>query len=107
MNMILNAITAASSGAVRNHSSAATVELELVEVGGRVMFTVIDTGSGPSQEISDRIFEPFVSGSNEGTGLGLSQVKEIADQIGGSVTWCRELDKTKFEFQFGTLAGAN
>jgi signal transduction histidine kinase len=44
----------------------------------RLVFRVSDTGGGVSDEIKDRLFEPFVSARPDGTGLGLAIVREIA-----------------------------
>jgi PAS domain S-box-containing protein len=56
--------------------------------GEHVVLRVVDTGSGMSPEVMDRVFEPFFTtkGFGEGTGLGLSQVFGFAKQIGGAVT---------------------
>lgn len=50
----------------------------------RAVISVIDDGPGVPTEISDRIFEPFYSGSGS-TGLGLYLVRELALANGGSV----------------------
>ena len=50
----------------------------------RAVITVIDDGDGVPADISDRIFEPFYSGSGS-TGLGLYLVRELALANGGSV----------------------
>jgi PAS domain S-box-containing protein len=52
-----------------------------------VALSVIDTGTGMSQEIIDRAFEPFFTtkAPGEGTGLGLSMVYAFAKQARGHV----------------------
>jgi two-component system cell cycle sensor histidine kinase/response regulator CckA len=52
-----------------------------------VRIDVIDTGTGISPEIVDKIFEPFFSTKEvgKGTGLGLSTVYGIVKQTGGFV----------------------
>jgi two-component system sensor histidine kinase PilS (NtrC family) len=52
--------------------------------GNRVLIEFADTGSGISEEMLDRVFEPFTSGSG-GTGLGLSIVYKIVSDHGGTI----------------------
>jgi signal transduction histidine kinase/ActR/RegA family two-component response regulator len=57
-----------------------------------VRFTVWDTGIGISREDMAQLFQPFtqldsmLTGGNEGTGLGLTLVRRMAERHGGSVT---------------------
>ena len=102
INLISNAITASSEMATRDTGKQARVRIVLRENENReIEFIVTDTGSGPAEEIADELFRPFVSGSREGTGLGLSLVKDIADRVHGDVQWQRNDAETEFRFIFG------
>lgn len=47
---------------------------------------IIDDGPGLPPEIADDIFEPFVSGKDNGTGLGLALVSKLIGDIGGWIS---------------------
>ena len=60
--------------------------------GGRVAFTVTDTGRGIAADQLARVFEPFVqvdqrlTRGEEGTGLGLAISRDLARGMGGDLT---------------------
>jgi signal transduction histidine kinase len=81
LNLAKNAVAAAGpSGQV---VLAARV---LGEGGGhRIAWEVRDSGPGVPDEIRDKIFTPFFTTRERGTGLGLAFVQEIARDHGGAV----------------------
>ncbi len=52
---------------------------------GSVRIQIIDEGKGIEEEDLLRVFEPFFSTRKQGSGLGLSIVKQIVETHGGSV----------------------
>ncbi len=60
---------------------------DLMPAGDYVLLEVTDTGTGMSQEVLEKIYEPFFSTKEvgKGTGLGLSTVYGIIKQTGGFI----------------------
>jgi signal transduction histidine kinase len=94
VNLALNARDAMSgNGTLIIETSNRTIEPEGavgqkdVEPGPHVMLSVTDTGSGMSQDVRQRLFEPFFSTKEKGkgTGLGLSSVYGVVKQSGGFI----------------------
>ena len=46
---------------------------------------VTDDGRGMDADTCARVFEPFFSTRTDGTGLGLSLVREIVDRLDGTI----------------------
>ena len=96
LNLALNAIEAAGSGG--------SVSVDCFLKDESVCVEVRDSGDGPPTEIGDSLFEPFVTSRPEGVGLGLALVRQTADRVGGSVSWCREDDKTVFRLTVPSMS---
>lgn len=52
---------------------------------GFTVVSVSDTGTGISNEVRDRLFEPFMTTKKEGMGVGLSICRTIVEAHGGSI----------------------
>jgi signal transduction histidine kinase len=80
-NLLLNACQAATRS-----THVAEVELHLTEVGERIYVTILDNGPGIPASVRRTLFDPFVTaGKPNGTGLGLTLARRIAEEHGGSV----------------------
>ncbi len=85
-NMIKNACEAIESlrekGAPEGHAARVRVRLEIQPDGALVRIT--DNGIGLPEDRA-RLFEPYVTTREKGTGLGLPIVKKIVEEHGGSL----------------------
>jgi len=61
------------------------IVISVEKVNSYIYISVEDDGSGVSEELKDRIFEPFFSTNPEGTGLGLAIVKNIVLSYNGDI----------------------
>jgi signal transduction histidine kinase len=66
-------------------SSLTPVSCLLTPDSGWVRLSVEDSGQGMSEEVRARIFEPFFSTREGGTGLGLAVVGQIVESYGGRI----------------------
>jgi two-component system sensor histidine kinase HydH len=79
LNIVLNGIEACDAGGAvsvfaREAANEAFVEIE-----------VADTGPGIPGDIADRLYNPFFTTKAEGTGMGLSISRKIAESHGGRI----------------------
>jgi signal transduction histidine kinase len=80
-NLLLNACQAAT------HSThVPEVKVHLKEVDERIYVSISDNGLGIPGSVRRTLFDPFVTaGKPNGTGLGLTLARRIAEEHGGSV----------------------
>lgn len=80
-NIVLNAIQAMPDG------GELTVEAHPLSIGGRpgTELRILDTGCGIDERGLKKIFEPFYTTREKGTGLGLAVVSRIVEGYGGRV----------------------
>ena len=79
LNLVRNAVEAsAAANGERREVTLATGASQ-----GGVEIAVTDTGPGVPEELSERIFEPFFTTKTDGTGIGLTISRSIAQAHGG------------------------
>ena len=74
-----------------------TISMRAEARGDRVRVSVSDEGIGIPKSIQDRIFDPFFTTkeAGEGTGLGLSLVFSIVEDLHGEIAIISPTNKTK------------
>lgn len=75
-----------------------TIQRQICRTALRV--DVIDNGPGIPEAIREKVFYPLVTGREEGTGLGLSLVKNYVEQNGGVIEVESEPGRTDFTLFF-------
>jgi signal transduction histidine kinase len=76
-NIVINAVQAMPDG------GRLVVAIECDEGACHLRFS--DTGPGIPEEALDRVFEPYYSTKDTGTGLGLAVTKKIVEEHGGRI----------------------
>ncbi len=78
INLIRNAEEAMLSGG--------KISIEAGTKDSVLEIKVADTGAGIDKEDLDKIFDPFYTTKDTGTGLGLSFIRQVIGELGGSIT---------------------
>lgn len=77
INLLKNAIEVMSNGG--------TITIELKNVGNTIQVSVQDEGLGIPMENLNKLFTPFFTTKENGTGLGLALVKKVVDEHRGKI----------------------
>lgn len=80
VNLLINATEAISE------RGQVIVDYGVSEDHGMVSVRIQDTGCGISPEVLPRLFEPFATSKEKGTGLGLAVSRRIVEEHGGALT---------------------
>jgi PAS domain S-box-containing protein len=78
LNIVKNAISAMPDGGTLTVSSR--------QKGDEVVLTISDTGAGMSEEVLNKIFEPYFTTKDFGSGIGLTLVYKIVKEHMGDIS---------------------
>ena len=95
VNLLSNAVDAVS---VSNSKGCIKITTKLDGSIGAEILEIADNGPGIPDAIRDRVFEPYFSTKEHGTGLGLAMVNQIVSDHGGYVRIARS-DETGTVFR--------
>lgn len=79
LNILLNAMQATGT------EGRITVSTTLVKDGTHILVSVEDDGPGISDDVKERIFDPYFTTHENGTGLGLPIVHKIVETHAGAI----------------------
>ena len=102
LNLAKNAVQAATAA---GHRGRGAVRLSAEERGDELALAVWNRGQEISAEVSGRLFEPFYTTREKGTGLGLAFVREIAADHGGRIEVSSADGETTFTLVLPLAAG--
>lgn len=81
-------------------SDAAKVTVTTRLQGTLVILEVSDEGPGVADGLKPRIFEPFVTGKPNGTGLGLALCQRLVEEMDGDILLVPDVKQTTFRVSF-------
>ncbi|MEO8548932.1 MAG: GAF domain-containing sensor histidine kinase [Kofleriaceae bacterium] len=83
VNLLVNA-----SNAITSSGHGGTIRISVRGLAnGRIELVVADNGPGVSETVVDRLFGLYVTTDPHGTGLGLWLVRQIVEEVGGSIRY--------------------
>jgi signal transduction histidine kinase len=82
--VILNLMNNAAKAMQVNEGSK-MLEIRSSSKNNRIFLTVSDSGPGVPTKLRDKIFDPFVTTENDGSGIGLSIAQRIVADHNGSI----------------------
>jgi signal transduction histidine kinase len=66
-------------------NGAGMLDLAVIDSGGGVQVEIADHGPGIPADLKPRIFEPYFTSKSDGTGLGLTLVRQTIEAHGGTI----------------------
>ncbi len=81
INLLLNA-----KDAVKNSEDPQIILMASVNLNNRTVLDVVDSGTGISHDVIDKIFMPFFTSKKSGSGIGLSLSRQIMQMHKGSLS---------------------
>lgn len=98
INLIMNAKEATGPGG--------QIQIDVHATREEVEVTVADDGPGVPATDRERVFEPFFSRKENGTGLGLALVRRYVEEAGGTIV-CEQNEPrgALFRLRFGRVVG--
>ena len=78
LNILLNAMQSIETDGF--------IDLAMVEQDAHIKLNVLDSGAGLDESVLEKVWDPFFTNKEKGTGLGLGIVKQIIETHDGQIT---------------------
>ena len=75
------------------------IRVKAVKKPASVVLEIIDNGCGIPPDIKDKVFKPFFTTKNTGTGLGLAMVKRVIEAHSGKIDFDSDASGTTFRIE--------
>ncbi len=87
LQVILNILNNAKDVLIAKDKNHKKIDIQISSSNNQVKISICDNGGGISENILDKIFDPYFTTkhSKQGTGIGLYMSKKIIEQNGGSI----------------------
>lgn len=87
VSILGNLIDNAFEATLKSKTNRGKVTLSMTDIGNDLIFEVEDHGIGIPEDMETKIFEKGISSKNkDGHGIGLHLVKDLLDNLGGTIT---------------------
>ena len=101
MNLLVNALRSVSHQPPEHRR----IRLEITRAGDTALIAVEDSGAGVPSDVWERIFEPFISTTRDGLGMGLAISRRIVNAHHGSIeVFDSKLGGARFEAMIPLVA---
>jgi signal transduction histidine kinase len=86
-------------------SDAAQVTVRTCVANGTAVLEIVDNGPGVPSDLRPRIFDPFVTGKPNGTGLGLALCQRLVEEMDGEIALIQDAPETTFRLSLPLSKG--
>ena len=85
LHRVLTNLVRNAAQSLRDAGRRGKVQVKLADEGSRYRLTIDDDGPGIPADMRDSVFDPYVTTKKDGTGLGLTIVKKVIVDHGGTI----------------------